>query len=50
MKTLLRIGDADAASTIAAAVYSGYRAAMDLGRNTDPAQTHGRREHPTLLR
>ncbi len=50
MKTLLRIGDADAASTIAAAVYSGYRAAMDLGRNIDPAQTHGRREHPTLLR
>ena len=50
MKSLLRIGDADAASTIAAAVYSGYRAAMDLGRNIDPAQTHGRREHPTLLR
>ena len=45
-KTIARIGDAEAPNTIAAAVYSGYRAGMELGREVDQAQVYGRREHP----
>ena len=46
IKTIARIGDAEAPNTIAAAVYSGYRAGMELGREVDQAQVYGRREHP----
>ena len=45
-KTLRRIGDVDAASTIAAAVYSGHLAAMEMLNSTDSTRTHARREHP----
>ncbi len=45
-KSLRRIGDVDAASTIAAAVYSGHRAAMEMLHGTDSTITHTRREHP----
>lgn len=45
-KTLRRIGDVDAASTIAAAVYSGHLAAMEMLNGTDSTRTHARREHP----
>lgn len=45
LKSVIRIGDAEAPSTIAAAVHAGYRAGMDLGRAIDLAQTYGRREH-----
>jgi dimethylamine/trimethylamine dehydrogenase len=45
-KSLRRIGDVDAASTIAAAVYSGHSAAMEILNGTDSTVTHARREHP----
>jgi dimethylamine/trimethylamine dehydrogenase len=48
IKSLVRIGDAEAPSLIAMAVHSGYRAAMDLGQDIDLAARYGRREHPTL--
>ncbi|MFW8595289.1 NAD(P)-binding protein [Cribrihabitans neustonicus] len=45
IKSLIRIGDAEAPHIIAAAVQSGYRAAMDLGQDVDLAKKYGRREH-----
>ncbi|WP_299351511.1 FAD-dependent oxidoreductase [uncultured Shimia sp.] len=45
LKSLARIGDAEAPNTIAAAVHAGYRAGMDLGREVDLAKVYGRREH-----
>jgi dimethylamine/trimethylamine dehydrogenase len=48
IKSVVRIGDAEAPSIIAAAVHSGYRAAMDLGKDVDLAKRYGKREHPTL--
>ena len=48
IKTVTRIGDAEAPSIIAAAVYSGYRAAMDLGQSIDLAKRYGKREHPAF--
>ena len=45
IKSLQRIGDAEAPHIIAAAVQSGYRAAMDLGQQVDLAKKYGRREH-----
>lgn len=45
LKSVTRIGDAEAPSTIAAAVHAGHRAAMDLGREVDLAAVYGRREH-----
>ncbi len=45
IKSVARIGDAEAPHLIAAAVQSGYRAAMDLGQNIDIAEKYGRREH-----
>lgn len=44
LRSVARIGDAEAPNTIAAAVYAGYRAAMELGREVDLAATYGRRE------
>lgn len=38
------IGDAEAPGLIAAAVYSGYRAALELGETIDLAARYGRRE------
>ncbi|MGA1181076.1 MAG: FAD-dependent oxidoreductase [Marivivens sp.] len=38
------IGDAEAPNMIAAAVYSGHRAAMELGQEIDLAATYGRRD------
>ena len=46
IQSVSRIGDAEAPSIIAAAVHSGYRAAIDLGQDIDLAQRYGRREHP----
>lgn len=46
LKSFVRIGDAEAPSIIAAAVHSGYRAAMELGETVDLAARYGRREHP----
>ncbi|WP_206601085.1 hypothetical protein [Pseudophaeobacter leonis] len=46
VQSLIRIGDAEAPHIIAAAVQSGYRAAMDLGEEVDITQKYGRREHP----
>ncbi|MCB1312898.1 MAG: FAD-dependent oxidoreductase [Sedimentitalea sp.] len=46
IRSVQRIGDAEAPSLIAAAVYSGYRAAMALGETGDPDARHARREHP----
>jgi dimethylamine/trimethylamine dehydrogenase len=48
IKSVVRIGDAEAPSIIAAAVHSGYRAAMDLGNDVDLAERYGKREHPSL--
>ena len=48
-KSVRCIGDVDAASTIAAAVYSGHRAAMEMLTGTDSTVTHARREHPDRL-
>ena len=48
IQTFARIGDADAPSTIAAAVYSGYRAGVELGQTVDLAKVFGRREHPPV--
>lgn len=45
IKSVIRIGDAEAPHIIAAAVHSGYRAAMDLGQEVDLATKYGRREH-----
>ncbi|MEX0301315.1 MAG: NADH:flavin oxidoreductase, partial [Leisingera sp.] len=45
IKSVARIGDAEAPHIIAAAVQSGYRAAMDLGQDVDLAKKYGRREH-----
>ncbi|WP_264213766.1 NAD(P)-binding protein [Leisingera thetidis] len=45
IKSVTRIGDAEAPHIIAAAVHSGYRAAMDLGQEVDLAGKYGRREH-----
>jgi dimethylamine/trimethylamine dehydrogenase len=44
LKSVVRIGDAEAPNTIAAAVYSGHRAGMELGREIDLAAVFGRRE------
>ena len=46
VQSLIRIGDAEAPHIIAAAVQSGYHAAMDLGEEVDIAKKYGRREHP----
>ncbi|WP_377512174.1 FAD-dependent oxidoreductase [Octadecabacter sp. R77987] len=46
--SITRIGDAEAPSIIAAAVYSGHRAAMDLGKPVDLAARYGKREHPRV--
>ena len=48
-KSVRRIGDVDAASTIAAAVYSGHRAVMEMLTGADSTVTHARREHPARL-
>ncbi len=48
IQSVTRIGDAEAPSIIAAAVYSGHRAAMDLGKSIDLAARYGKREHPRL--
>jgi dimethylamine/trimethylamine dehydrogenase len=48
IKSVVRIGDAEAPSIIAAAVHSGYRAAMDLGKEIDLAEKYGKREHPSF--
>lgn len=48
-KSIRRIGDVDAASTIAAAVYSGHRTAMEMLNGTSSTVTHARREHPPRL-
>lgn len=47
IRSVRRIGDAEAPGTIAAAVYSGHRAAMELGCDVDLAGRYGRREHST---
>ena len=39
-----RIGDAEAPNTIAAAVYAGYRAGVELGQTFDLAELFGRRD------
>ncbi|MDP5085206.1 MAG: FAD-dependent oxidoreductase [Yoonia sp.] len=46
--SVTRIGDAEAPSIIAAAVYAGYRAAMELGKDSDQCARYGKREHPKL--
>ncbi|MCB1366162.1 MAG: FAD-dependent oxidoreductase [Rhodobacteraceae bacterium] len=48
LKTLLRIGDAEAPSLLAAAVHSGYAAAISFGTKGGLAALTGRREHPLL--
>jgi len=48
IRSIIRIGDAEAPSIIASAVHSGYRAAMDLGQEVDLAQRYGKREHPGI--
>ncbi|MGB1156045.1 MAG: FAD-dependent oxidoreductase [Alphaproteobacteria bacterium] len=48
IQTVNRIGDAEAPNTIAAAVYSGYRAGVEIGQDIDLAKTFGRREHPLV--
>ncbi|MBT4871694.1 MAG: hypothetical protein HON39_03520, partial [Marinovum sp.] len=50
IQSVARIGDAEAPSIIAAAIHSGYRAAIDLGQDIDLAQCYGRREHPATTR
>lgn len=45
VRSVIRIGDAEAPGIIAAAVHAGYRAAVDLGENVDIAAKYGRREH-----
>lgn len=45
IKSIKRIGDAEAPGIVAQAVHSGYRAAMDLGEDVDIAEKYGRREH-----
>ena len=49
LHSVTRIGDAEAPSIIAAAIHSGYRAAVDLGQDIDLAQRYGRREHPATV-
>ena len=49
LHSVTRIGDAEAPSIIAAAIHSGYRAAVDLGQDIDLAQRYGRREHPAAV-
>ncbi|MGA0236091.1 MAG: FAD-dependent oxidoreductase, partial [Alphaproteobacteria bacterium] len=46
VRSFARIGDANAPNTIAAAVYAGYRAGVELGKSVDLAEVYGRREHP----
>ena len=46
IRSVSRIGDAEAPNTIAAAVYAGYRAGVETGKSVDLAVTFGRREHP----
>ena len=46
IRSVKRIGDAEAPGIVAAAVHSGYRAAMDLGQDVDLAKVYGKREHP----
>jgi dimethylamine/trimethylamine dehydrogenase len=48
IQSVTRIGDAEAPSIIAAAVYAGHRAAMDLGKSIDLVARYGKREHPKL--
>ena len=48
LKTVEKVGDANAPSLIAAAVYSGYRAAIELGQTLDDAQIYGKKELPGL--
>ncbi|MCB2095495.1 MAG: FAD-dependent oxidoreductase [Rhodobacteraceae bacterium] len=44
IRSVRRIGDAEAPGTIAAAVYSGHRAAMELGCEVDSTRIYGRRD------
>ncbi len=44
LKSVTLIGDAEAPGIIAAAVWSGHRAAMELGETIDLAARYGRRE------
>lgn len=46
IETLARIGDTEAPSIIAEAVYAGYHAAAELGEAIDPDQRYARRERP----
>ena len=48
IKSVRRIGDAEAPSIIAAAVHGGYRAAVELGQNIDLADKYGKREQPPV--
>jgi dimethylamine/trimethylamine dehydrogenase len=48
ISSVTRIGDAEAPSIIAAAVYAGYRAAAELGKTIDQRARFGKREHPQL--
>ncbi len=46
--TMERVGDCEAPGLIAAAVYSGYRAAIRLGLEKQTTLSHERREMPSL--
>jgi hypothetical protein len=45
---IIKIGDADAPSHIAAAIYSGYRSAVECGEKFSSSEFYGRRENELI--
>ena len=46
--SIIKIGDADAPSHIAGAVYSGYRNAIECGANFSSSEFYGKRENELI--
>ena len=46
--SIIKIGDADAPSHIAAAIYSGYRSAVECGEKFSSSEFYGRRENELI--
>ncbi len=48
LQKVIKIGDAEAPSIIAAAVHSGYRSAIEVDNPASDALNFSKREHPLI--
>ena len=48
VQKVIKIGDAEAPSIIAAAVHSGYRSALEVDNPASDALNFSKREHPLI--